>query len=415
MASLPTQSFNTIVANTIAGIQGRAAKLINFSVGSTLRAIVEGFAGLFLWFQTLILLVLQASRLSTSVGVDVDTFTADYMPTIGTSNGVVSPRLGAQAASGQVTYSRFTAAPSSCFVPAASAVADDGTITNAGPTKAATVRTNDGQSTYAVIADTTFATYSPSLGGYTLNADLASIIVPVKAVTPGAAGNAVAGAVSVMASPVTGVDNVTNVAPFINGTDQESDSALKERFADYILGLARGDYYGLQASIKGTEVTVQWAMKEDYNLDGSFRPGFFLVVADDGSGSPSPAFLQTVRDAVEAVRPLGIQAAVFAPQILFASVTMQITTALGYDHNTVVAQVQATIGLNINSLGLGNDLPFSIIASWAYSVPGVTKVAGVLLNGVGGDPASISTSKPTLDGTTSIKYATVKAGTIAVS
>src|SRR5882724_6057860 len=140
MASLPTQSFPTIVANTIAGIQGRASKLINFSTGSTLRAIVEGFAGLFLWFQAMVLQVLQATRLSTSSGTDVDTFTADFMPTITGSQTTAlpngSPRLGAQAASGQVTFSRFTAAATTCFIPVG-----------------ATVQTSDGQQNFAVIAD----------------------------------------------------------------------------------------------------------------------------------------------------------------------------------------------------------------------------------------------------------------------
>src|SRR6266702_7550701 len=121
MASLPTQSFTQIVSNSIAGIQGRASKLINFSTGSTLRAIVEGFAGLYLWFQAMVLQVLQATRLSTSSGVDVDTFCADFMPIIAGSITTVlpsgSPRLGAQAASGQVTFTRFTAAATTCFIP----------------------------------------------------------------------------------------------------------------------------------------------------------------------------------------------------------------------------------------------------------------------------------------------------------
>src|SRR5258707_15404924 len=107
MASLPTQSFSTIVTNTIAGIQGRASKLINLSTGSTLRAIVEGFAGLYLWMQAQVLRVWQATRLSTSSGTDVDTFTADFMPVIPGSQSATlpngSPRLGAQFATGQVT------------------------------------------------------------------------------------------------------------------------------------------------------------------------------------------------------------------------------------------------------------------------------------------------------------------------
>lgn len=94
---------------------------------------------------------------------------------------------------------------------------------------------------------------------------------------------------------------------------------------------------------------------------------------------------------------------------------MQIGTALGYDHNIVVAQVAAAIALNTNSLGLGNQLPWSILASWAYAIPGVTTVSNILINGSTGDAATIQTFKLTQDRTLKIQYATVKAGLISVS
>jgi uncharacterized phage protein gp47/JayE len=396
MASLPTKSFNTIVANTIAGIQGRASKLINFSTGSTLRAIVEGFAGLFLWFQTMVLQVLQATRLSTSSGTDVDTFTADFMPVVA---GTSSPRLGAQAASGQVTFTRFTAGPTTCFIPVG-----------------ATVQTSDGQTNFAVNADPTFATYSAGPpAGYTLASSVASIIVPVQAVVAGAAGNVSSGAIATMTSPITGIDTVNNVAAFTNGANFESDSALKQRFAAYILGLSRGDFFGLNASIEGAGVNVQFTLTEGYNYDGSYHPAYFFVVADDGSGNPSPAFLATITAAAQAVRPLGVQFTVFPPFVFFANVSMQLTTAAGYNHNTVVAQVAAAIALNINSLGLGNPLPWSLLSSWAYAIPGVTVVSAVLINGASGDAASIGVTKLTTDHMATISYASVKAGIISVS
>jgi hypothetical protein len=399
MANLPTRSFNQIVVNTIAGIQGRANKLLNFSQGSTLRAIVEGFAGLFLWFQAMALDVLKASRLSTSTGVDVDTFTADYMPTIGIANGVASPRLGAQAASGQVTFSRLTAAPSACFIPVS-----------------ATVQTNDGSGIeFAVIADATFPYFDAVLNGYTLPPNILSLIVPVQAVVAGASGNVKAGSLTVMTSPITGIDQVVNVADFINGTDQEGDSQLKKRFSDYILGLARGDIYGLNASIESTKVNVQWALTEGYNYDGSYRPGYFFVVADDGSGSPSQGFLDTVMAAAQAVRPLGIQCGVFGPKILLANVSMTVTTTSGYDHNTVLSQVAATVATNINQLGLGNPLPWSILASWAYSVPGVKAVSNVLLNGTFGDGATMVATEKSNDGYLDYITGTIKANDVIVS
>jgi hypothetical protein len=101
--------------------------------------------------------------------------------------------------------------------------------------------------------------------------------------------------------------------------------------------------------------------------------------------------------------------------IIFATVSLQITSAAGFDHNTVVSQVSAAIATNINSLGLGVDLPYSILAGWAYAVKGVTKVSAVLLNGVSGDIANLTTSKLTQDGKTSISYATVKCQSVIAS
>jgi hypothetical protein len=55
--------------------------------------------------------------------------------------------------------------------------------------------------------------------------------------------------------------------------------------------------------------------------------------------------------------------------------------------------VGTTLANNINALGLGNGLPWSILSAWAYSVAGVTSVSDVLLNGQSGDAASIPASK----------------------
>jgi hypothetical protein len=404
MATLPTQSFATIVSNITAGIQGRAIKIVNFSQGSSVRAIVEGFAGVFLWFQALILQVLTATRLSTSKGNDVDTFTADFMPIIPGSQTTAlpggSPRLGAQASSGQVIFSRFTAGPSSVFVPVGTSV-----------------QTNDGSVTFAVTADPTNGSYSatPAPGGYIMPSSVGSVVVPVQCTTPGVGGNVVATSISVMTSPITGVDMVQNPAAFLNGANFESDSALKARFAAYILGLSRGDLYGLTSSIEGVDITIQWTLTEGYNYDGSYRPGYFFVVADDGSGSPSPAFLTAALNAAIAVRPLGVQCQVFPPVIITADVSMQLKTSPLFDHNTVVAQVKALVATNINSLGLGVGLPWTLVSSWPYAIPGVIAVDAVFLNQATGDAASLSTTFLTQDQHSTINYATIKARTMSIS
>jgi hypothetical protein len=361
-----------------------------------LRAIAEGYAGIFLWFEALVLQLLTACRLSTASGIDVDTFTADFMPVV---PGTSSPRLAAQAASGVVTVSRFTAAPSSVFIAVnALFTTGDGTANN-----------------FVVTADPTYPTFVPVLNGYVMAPGIGSITVPVEAVTPGTIGNVSGGAISQIVSNIVGADTVVNPTLFFNGADFESDGSLKKRFSDYIMGLSRGDIFGLQSSIEGTGITVQWTLNEDYNLDGSWRPGFFFVVADDGSGSPSASFVQQVTDAANAVRPLGIQCAVFAPTIIWATVAMQIEIAAGFDVNTVVGLVGTQITSQINGLGLGHNLPWSILAAWAYAVRGVAAVLAVTLNGMGGDTASLLSTIPTQDGLATLNVATIKCQSVTVS
>lgn len=413
MATLPTQSFATIVANTIAGIQGRASALLNFSTGSALRAIVEGFGGIFLWFQALVLQLLSAMRLATAQGTDVDTFCADFMPIVAGSQTTAlpggSPRLGAQASSGLVTFARATAGPSTCFI----SVGPQG----GGPTANTDtfVKTGDGKQTFVVTADPSSVYYSATLGGYTLPAQVASLVASVENTVPGAAGNVIAGAISLIASPVTGIDTVNNVAAFTNGADQESDSALKKRFAAYILGLSRGDLYGLTAAVEGAEPDIQFKVVENYSSTGVWTPGSFLVIADDGSGNPPPAFMTAVTDAANSVRPLGIQCAVTGPTIVAAIPSMQITSAPGFNQQAVVAAVVAAVAAGINGLGLGNDLEYTQLAAMAYAVPGVSKVTAITLNNLTGDAASISASLTTLDGLSSIPKFTIKCSTVIVS
>lgn len=362
MATLPTRSFAQIVTNVVSGIQGRAQQLIDFSVGSPMRAIAEGFSGLFLWYQAMTLKLLQSTRLSTASGVDVDTFVGDFQVY----------RMVSQAASGQVVLSRRTAGPTTALIPF-------GTL----------FQIQDGSQVYFVTANPNFVGWNPGLNGYVLAANTAAIIVPIQAVVPGSAGNVAAGSITQFASPITGIDNVTNPAALLNGFDTEQDQSVKTRFSAFILGLSRGDFYGTEYAVLSAAITVQWQLIEDFDYAGNWRPGYYYVVADDGSGSPSSDFMTAVTNAVNAVRPLGVQAGTFPPRIDNVIASMSITTGPGYDHNTICGLVAQTVENNINLNGLGNGLDWNIIGAWAYTVTGVTSVSSVLLNGLSGDVASI--------------------------
>lgn len=358
MASLPTRSFTGIVQTIAAGIQGRASALIDFSIGSPLRAIAESFAGVALWLESLALQILTATRAATSSGADLDTFMADFGLT----------RLGASASVGQVTFSRFTAG--------AQAVIPIG----------ATVQSADGTQSYFVTIDATNTAYNAGLSGYVVPVGITSIAVPVMAVTPGGGGNAVAGSVTVMTSVIPFIDQVTNAANFASGADQETDYAFRLRFRMFIASLSKGTLLAVGYAITSLKLGMAYSIVENKDRDGTPHYGFFYVVADDGSGTPPTPTMTTVYAAVDAVRAAGVWFAVFPPTLVIVTPSLSISVAAGYDVNATVAAVSNAILGYINAITVGRGLAWSKLVQLAYEAsPGVVNVSGVTVNGRAGD------------------------------
>jgi uncharacterized phage protein gp47/JayE len=374
MASLSTQNFSQIVQNTVAAIQAGSTQLLNLTVGSVLRAIVEANAALTLWLQGLVTYVLTLTRFATSAGSDADSWAADFDFT----------RLAAVAATGTVTFTRFTDTTQS-VVPFG-----------------AQVQSADGTQTFTVNTDPTNSAYNLALGGYVLPIGTPTLTVEVTASTPGSGGNVLANTITSLGQGIPGIDTVTNSAAYTTGVDAETDAAFKARFVVYIASLSKATLEAVESAIIDVQPGLQYTITENYDYNSTYDPGFFYVVLDDGSGTPPSQLLTNVGDAIEVVRALGIRFAVFAPVVTTANVTMEITSAAGFTHSVVVGAVGLAVTAFINGLGLGNGLPYTQLAAIAYGVPGVTNVSGVLLNSGTSDIAGNVQN-------------TIKAGTVSVS
>lgn len=375
MATLNTRDFPTLVENMAAAAQGAARQVLDFTIGSILRAIVEFVAGVALFLQSLVLQVLTLTRASTSQGPDLDSWMADYGLT----------RLPAVAATGTVTFSRFT--------PTLQAIVPVG----------AELITADGSESFAVTLDTTNSAYSAALGGYVLAAGSASLSVPIAAHSPGSAGNVVAGAISLIGTAIPGVDTVANAAAFTNGLDAESDAALRLRFVAYMASLSKATKGAVGYALMSLQQGLEYTICENADYNGTVDMGFFYVVIDDGSGHPSSSLLASGSAAIDAVRPIGSRFAVFAPIVLTANVSLTIVTAAGYDHPTAVGLVGTALVNYIDGLPLGSSLPYTRLAQVAYDAsPGVIDVSAMLLNG--GTSDLVATNQDV-----------IKAGTVTVS
>src|SRR3974390_2579604 len=122
---LSLRTFNTLVQSMAAAVEASATQLLDLTVGATPRPVLEPTASVGLWMQWLILQVLRTTRAATSNGADLDSWMADLTLT----------RLPAVAATGTVTFSRFT--------PSMSALIPAGAL----------IRTSDGTQIFAVSMD----------------------------------------------------------------------------------------------------------------------------------------------------------------------------------------------------------------------------------------------------------------------
>lgn len=380
MSDLQTKSFTTIVQDYATAVQGYSSRLVDFTIGSVLRALSEAQAACVLWLQGMILQVLAKTRAATSNGADLDSFVADFGLT----------RLPASFATGQETFSRFT--------PTQQAVVPIGAL----------VQTGDGSQQFAVELDSTNAAYSAALSGYVLAPGVASVTAPVIALTAGTAANVVSGSISALAQAIPGVDTVTNAAALTSGVDAETDPALRARFISYLKSLSKATKAAIVYAILSLQQGITETLTENQTKAGVYQPGYFFAVIDDGSGAPPDSLVSTVYNAIDQVRPFTVTFDVFKPNVVSASIVMTIATAAGYTHSAVVGVVIAALQNFINTLPRDSTtqimlLPYSKLAQVAYDAsPGVTNVTGVTLNG---GTADISASA----------QQTIKAATLTVN
>ncbi len=349
---LPVQTFTGLMQQMAAAVQGGATQLIDLTVGAVLRALLEAAASVALWLQWLIVQVLSATRAATSAGPDLDSWMADFSLL----------RMPGASALGTVTFSRYTSGlaatiPVGC-----------------------TIMTQDGLTQFSVIADAALPAWNGS-NGYTLAAGLISVDVPAMAAQSGAGSNVQAGTITVLTTPIPGVDLVINAAPMAGGTDPESDAALRARFTLYINSRSLATPSAILFAVASLRPGLRYTLLENQTLAGVVQAGNFCVIVDDGSGAPAASLLTAAQGAVNAVRPIGSTYIVVGPLVVPASVALTIETGTPGTHALVAQSVQTAIATWIASLPIGGTLAISRLDAIAHETdPGVISVTSTTIN-----------------------------------
>lgn len=139
-------------------------------------------------------------------------------------------------------------------------------------------------------------------------------LAAVTALLPGAAGNAIAGTVLSLSTPIAGVASNASVDSnaLTSGSDQEDDTSLRSRLLERIRkppqGGAAYDYVAWAKEIGG--VTRVWVYPHELE-DGGVTVRF--VRDNDANIIPDPAEVTVVQDHLDSLRPVTAKLVVVAP------------------------------------------------------------------------------------------------------
>lgn len=352
MADINTKTHQQILADQAQAAQASAGQPLNYQSGSIFLALANSFSSVGMWLQAQILKVLMATRLRTSKGADVDSFIADFS----------LDRVRALPSKGEVVLSRFT--------PGIQATIPVGTG----------LRTSDGQLSYVVTADPAYSGWNADANAYVLTASGTSITVPIAALTPGKRSNVDVGTITLLTSPIIGIDSVINVKAVTGGADAQTDDQVKDSFPGYISSLSQANKAAIDRAISSVQAGLKWRLFEGADA-APYGTGFVIVVNDGSSTAPSQELVNSVARAVEPVRAFGISFSVIGSEVVNSEISA--TIAVSSNRQTAVADVAKAVREYVNSLDLGETLLYSKLINVIYnSSTLVTDVPTLFINGV---------------------------------
>lgn len=219
-----------------------------------------------------------------------------------------------------------------------------------------------------------------TLGDAVLPAGAAYVDVPVEAEEYGAAGNASAGQICELPTPVTGISSVTNASDWLTeeGADEETDTQLRERYAlqwQSNNGCTKYAYMAWALSVPGvTSVSI---------LDRHPRgQGTVDIVVRGADVLPTEALLKKVREAIAPHVPINDDWLVKGPTPVAATIDGVVEYISG-DPDTITAQAENRLRAlfaetsplsDVSALQIGQDLTCDLLTHTVMAVPGVKRV-----------------------------------------
>ena len=191
--------------------------------------------------------------------------------------------------------------------------------------------------------------------------------VPARAVEAGANGNAIAGAVHVMAVYPVGITRCENPEAFSGGSDEESDEKLRERVLESYRRLPNGANAAFyeQEAMRFPNGAAAKAVGRARGI------GTVDVYVSTHGGAPREALLGEIRAALQKKREIAVDVAVKVPTEKSIDVAAELEAEQGWTMREITDAAQEALRAYFTGERLGEPVYRAKLASILYSVPGV--------------------------------------------
>lgn len=204
-----------------------------------------------------------------------------------------------------------------------------------------------------------------------LAAGMLTADVPVRALTPGEAGNVSAGAIVSMAVAPVGISACTNQSPCAGGADGETDEALRERVLESFKRLPNGanSAFYQQGALSFDQVAAAAVIPRPRGV------GSVDVVPATMAGLPGEELLAELEDYFEQRREIAVDVQVRAPETVTVNIAVEVEPEKGRDKAQVLAGVEETIQSWFTGRLLGQRILLARLGSLIYGCDGVANYA----------------------------------------
>ena len=191
--------------------------------------------------------------------------------------------------------------------------------------------------------------------------------VPVKALTPGTAGNVAAGTITSMAVAPVGVVSCTNLSPCTGGVDAEDDEGLRARVLETFRRLPNGANAAFyqQEALSFDQVAAASVISRPRGT------GSVDVVVATTAGVPGEELLEELEAYFEERREIAVDVQVRAPDTKTVDVTVEVAAQAGWDQETVLQGVEDALEGWFTGERLGQSVLLAQLGTLIYQCDGV--------------------------------------------